>query len=142
MNGNRKVTGTASSMAGGLAVGSMASLVVTIAGAFLAGSLIEKEMINQQSVGYCAMVILVFASAVGSVIAVKRIKHRRLFVCGMIGVIYYGILLATTALFFGGQYQAMGVTALLVWGGCGAVALAGARGEQGRRSRKRRKVFR
>ncbi len=142
MNGNRKVTGTASSMAGGLAIGEMVSLLVTMVGAILAGNLVGKEMIPQQSIGYCAMVILVLASASGTLMAVKRIKRRRLFVCGIMGLIYYGSLLAITALFFGGQYQGMGVTALLVCGGCGTVALAGARSKRGGRNRKRRKIFR
>ena len=74
----------------------------------------------------------------GAAVAVGKIKRRRVYVCLLSGGIYYGILLAMTALFFGGQYQGMGVTALLVLAGSGLVALLGLRGEKGAKPRRRK----
>lgn len=140
MTVNQKVTGTASSMAGGLAFGGFISLAVTITGAILCGFLVSGEMIPESGIGYGSMVILLGASVLGAAAAAGKIKHRRLFVCGMSGVIYYGTLLAITALFFGGQYQGMGVTALVVLAGCGIVILLGMK--QGRRGVRRRNKIR
>ena len=39
------------------------------------------------------------------------------------GLVYFVTLLAITALFFGGQYEAVGVTGLLVFGASTAVGL-------------------
>ena len=69
--------------------------------------------------GYCAMAILLLASAAGSAVAEGTIQRLRIQMCLAAGGGYYLCLLAVTALFFGGQYQGMGVTALMVL--CGAV---------------------
>ena len=130
MVANRKVTGTASSMPVGFTMGTLASLIVTFAGAALSGYLISREVLEESSIGYCAMVLILLSAVLGAAIAVGRIKRRRVFVCAISGVIYFGILLSMTALFFGGQYQGTGVTALLVLGGCTLVALLGLRGEK------------
>lgn len=138
---NRKVTGTASSMPAGLAVGGLVSLAVTILGSVMAANLVLREMIAESSVGYCAMLILLLASFGGARIAAARIKHRRLYVCILSGVVYYSLLLAITALFFGGQYQGMGVTALVVAAGCGTAALL-EKNEKKRRRKPRSKAGR
>lgn len=138
MVANRKVTGTAMSMPGGLALGGCISVAVTLLGSLLAANLISREVIPQSSIGYCSMVILLLSSLLGTAVAVRRIKHRRLFVCAVSCAIYYGLLLASTAMFFGGMYQGMGVTALVVLAGSGIVALLGLKGEKsqsGRRSK-------
>lgn len=135
---NKKVTGTAASMPAGLALGCCVSLAVTITGAVIAANLILKEVIQESGIGYCSMLILLLSSVLGALTSVKRIKHRRLYVCILSGLIYYGLLLGMTALFFGGQYQGMGVTGLIVLAGCGSVALTGLRKEKshGQRGRK------
>ena len=138
MVANRKVTGTASSMPMGLALAAFISLTVTLAGAAVFASLISKEALGEESIGYCAMVLILAASLLGAAVAVGKIKRRRVYVCLLSGGIYYGILLAMTALFFGGQYQGMGVTAPLVLAGSGLVALLGLRGEKGAKPRRRK----
>lgn len=138
MVANRKVTGNASSMPAGLAVGSLAALGITFVGSALAGYLVSSERLPESAIGWCAMVILLVSSVLSAAVAVRKIKHRRVYVCALSGVIYYGVLLAMTALFFGGQYQGMGVTALVVLAGCGIVVLLGLRGEKGGKYRKRK----
>lgn len=132
---NRKVTGTASSMPVGLALGGCVALAVTILGSILAANLVLREMIPENSIGYCAMIILLVSSFVSATVSAARIKHRRLYVCLLSGVIYYALLLAITALFFGGQYQGMGVTALVVAAGCGTAVLMGQSGGKKRFAR-------
>lgn len=123
MTVNRKVTGTAASIPAGLMGGTLIALVMTLVGSVISGYLIAKEILAENSVGYCAMAILVVSSFVSSVFAFERIKRRILLICSASGAIYYALLLAMTALFFGGQYQGMGVTALMVLCGSGLALL-------------------
>lgn len=142
MVANRKVSGTASSMPAGLALGGCMALAVTLIGSVIAGYMISEERIPESGIGYCAMGILLAASALSAAVAVKKVKRRRIYVCALSGVIYYGILLSMTALFFGGQYQGMGVTGLVILAGCGFVALLGLRGEKGPKYRKNKSRYR
>jgi len=137
---NRKATGTASSMGAGLAVAGLISIAITVVGAVIAANLVLKGAIPEGGVGYCSMVILLTASAAGAVTAASRIKHRILLVSLLSGLIYYVLLLASTLFFFGGQFQGIWATALMVLCGCGTVALLSGRGERGRG--KRRKIGR
>ena len=134
----KKGSGKAASMPIGLIAGAVVSLVITLLGTFLGAYLIISEKISEASIGYCAMIILLLSSGIGALLAACMIKHRWLPVCLGAGGIYYLILLATTAMFFGGQYQGMGVTAFVVLGGCGTVGLLGLnRGKAASRKRKK-----
>lgn len=83
------------------------------------------------------MIILTAASWIGAAIAVSKIKRKKGIVCLLSGICIYGILLAITALFFGGQYDGAGETALLI--GCGSV-LALILRPNGRNVKKRRRM--
>lgn len=139
MVSNQKVTGKAMSLPAGLALGGIISLSVTILGAVIAGKMIDGEVMAQNAVGYAAMVILLLAALLGAVTASGNIKRQKMAVCIGSGVVYYGTLLAITALFFGGQYQGMGVTALMILAGCGLAILYEVKAE-GKGSRKRKKI--
>lgn len=131
---NRKVTGKASSMPGGLALSGAVSMGITLLLAIVTAKLVDMGTLPEGGIGYAALGILMLSSAVGALTAVARIKRQRLAVCLGSGLIYYILLLSLTALFFGGQYTGMGVTALAVAGGCGSVILLGM-GEGRRRKR-------
>ena len=135
---NRKVSGTATSVPAGLAIGAGISMGITILLAMIAATMADREILAEQSIGYAAMIILLAASIAGAAIAVGKIKRQKLLVCLASGGIYYLMLLSITALFFGGQYTGMGVTGLVILGGCGTVVLAGM-GQGGRQGRKRKK---
>ena len=123
MTVNRKVTGTAVTMPVGIGIGCAISMALTALGAGLTAKLISMEVLRENAIGYGAMIIVLLASIGGAGIAVNKVKKRMLQVVVLVGILYYGMLLAMTALFFGGQYQGMGVTALLILAGCGVVVL-------------------
>lgn len=131
MVANRKVTGTAMAMPAGIALGAVICMLVTLFGSMVVAWLVSNETIPETGIGYGSMVILLVSSAVGAWVAVKGIKHRRLAVSAMTGAAYYACLLACTALFFGGQYGGMGVTALVILAGCLSAGLMGLKGERG-----------
>ena len=135
---NRKVTGRAMSIPAGLAVSATVSLLVTLLVVVIGANLLSKEILIQENIGYCAMLALLLGSSLGAVTAAKGIKHRKLAVGMMSGGVYYLLLLGITALFFGGQYQGMGVTLILVLGGSLIGAILANR-ERGKGTVKRRK---
>lgn len=132
-----KATGRAMSIPGGLAVGAAISLGLTLLLALLIAKLVDAETLPHSSIGYCVLVLLLVASFSGAAAAQGRVKHRRAMVCMLSGLVYMLLLLSMTALFFGGQYTGVGVTALLVFAGAGCAALTSA--QPGRRGGVRRK---
>ena len=140
MTVNRKVTGTAVSMPVGIAMGWTASMVTTLLMSVFVARLISDEILKDTAIGYGAMFILLLASVLGAVVSTAKVKRRRLQVSLLSGIVYYASLLGATALFFGGQYQGMGVTALLVFAGSGLVILLAGREKKQKKYRKGRRV--
>ena len=120
-------TGKAASMPGGLALGAGVSVGVTLVLSAIIAKLVQMEVLRQDQIGYAVMVLLITASSLGAAIAQGKVKHQRVLVCMLSGLIYYVILICITALFFGGQYTGFGVTGLLILGGAGTTALLSGR---------------
>lgn len=116
---NRKVTGTASGIPSGLAVGVFAALTTMLTGAFAIAFLIQREILDWNHTGYAAMVLLIFTSWIGAAMSAEKIKRRRLMACAASGTAYFIVLLAITGLFFGGNYSGVGESALLIF--CGSM---------------------
>lgn len=138
---NRKATGTASTLPGGVGLGVLLSVVITLLGACISAILIYKELITQESVGYCSLITLLLSAGIGAMFAIHRVKRLRMQVCLLTGLGYFLTLLCITALFFGGEYTGVGVTALTVLGGCGAVALMSIRQKDGKKVGKKKKRY-
>ena len=115
---NKKVTGTASTIPAGLAVGGLVSAAMTLIGAAIAAKLINSEILPWDQAGYAVMIILLLAAWLGAVVAAGRIRRRRVAVCAASGITYMLFLLCVTALFFGGTYSGVGETGLLIF--CGS----------------------
>ncbi len=117
MSGQKKVTGKAFSMPLGLLTGSCVSMGITLSASALLAKLIDTEVMEWDNVGYGIMIMILLASFLGAFISYRKIRRQRMLVCGASGAVYLGILLSITAVFFGGQYEAVGVTAALVLAG-------------------------
>ena len=133
MTVNRKPTGTASAGPAGLAAGVISAVAMTLLGALITAKLIDAQIIGWNASGYCVLLILVLSSWMGAVVSAGKIKRQRIAVCAATGVLYFGALLLTTALFFGGQYSGVGETGLLVI--CGSILgiFTGVSGKTGRK---------
>lgn len=129
MVANKKVSGTARSVPAGIGIGTAVSLAITLAGALLTAWLVSTEKISEEAIGYGSMIILLAASTAGAYTAQALIKHQRLLMCVLAAICYFISLIAVTALFFGGQYQGIGVTALVIAAGAAIVVLTGLNGE-------------
>ena len=117
-----KISGRALSIPLGIAIALFISLVLTLGGAATAAALVSSERIGEGAIGYAAMLTLAVATLIGAWMAVVLIKRLRLQIAMLFGGCYYLLLLATTALLFGGQYQGMGVTAIIVLAASALVA--------------------
>ena len=133
MHVNQKPTGRAMSVSGGLALGAIWSTAVTlILAAFLAKA-VDLQWIPMEKIGWGVMGLLTAAAYTGAMVSWKKIRHQMLMICFAAGVIYWGILLSVTGVFFGGQYAAVAETGLMILCGCGLALLtaAGAGGRGG-----------
>lgn len=135
---NKMATGRATPMPVGFSLGVGIGVGVTlILSAFIA-YFVQSGSLEESAVGYSSGVILLLSSALGALVSASRIKRRWMLICLGTGGLYYLSLIAMTGLFFGGQYQGMGVTAILVFIGAGLTGLLGAK-EKGSGKWKRRK---
>lgn len=142
MVSERKHTGRAVSMPVGLTIGSVISMGITLMLAGIIAWLVDRGSMPIQGIGYGAMVTLFTSAVVGALVACGRIKRMRLQVCLISGGLYYLLLLSMTALFFGAQYQGMGVTGAVIGSGVGCVLLLGMRKERGGKRRYRKHINR
>lgn len=136
MGVKQKYTGRTLSVPAGLAVGLGVSLAVTGAAIGLLAKLVDAEVMPWENVGYGIMAMLLAASFLGAVAAYGKVKRQRLMICMLTGGTFFCVLLSMTALFFGGQYDGVVVSLLLILAGSGAAGLLGLR--QGRGERRKR----
>ena len=118
-----KHNGKAKSIPGGMAIATAVSMITTflLSGLIAYGLHIEK--MTWEQAGYWIMGMLFSASFLGSKCAYAAIKHQRGLLAVMHGVIYWGMLLCLTALFFGGEFGAVWETACIIGAGCGTAGL-------------------
>ena len=134
---NRKATGRASSMPIGVLAGGACAFAGTMLTSAVLAKLVDMEIIPQDKIGYGIMVLLLLCAFLGANEACRRVKRQYLIVSAISAGVYYSMLLSVTALFFGGQYSGMGVTAVLVL--CGSLLAVFLRSGN-REGRKRRKI--
>ena len=111
----------------GLLVGVLVSLGIMLLSVGLLAFMISKGSLQESSIGYAVLAILLLSSALGASMAVGITEKKRLFT-GIVTTLAYGLcLLACTALFFGGEYQGVGVTLLVLLAGGILPALIGSK---------------
>lgn len=126
-------------MPAGLLTGTLGAVAVTLAGTAVTAKLVDQEMLPQENIGYAVMVLLITAAWTGASLSANQIKRRRGLVCLLSGTCFYGLLLAVTALLFGGHYDGVGETALLVF--CGSLLpVTGKSGGKSRTKMRRVKI--
>lgn len=133
MKQNSLQKGRATSIPAGALIGAMYALIWTLLTSGVLGWLIYTEKMAEENIGYGSMVILLTASVLGALVSYGKVKRQRAVACLSAGGIYLLILLAITALFFGGQYTGVGVTSVLVIGGSGVAIFVSM--ERGNRKR-------
>lgn len=137
MHHKRTKNGRAISFPEGITYGVLLAFLITILGTAAIAKLVDTEVLAWESVGYGIMAVLMLGSFAGSKTAAEKVKRRKLLVCMVSGAVYFCVLLVMTALFFGGQYHAVGETMLLIIGGSGVAALMELNDKGGKRRKNR-----
>lgn len=113
----------AKSVPGALTISASVSIILTlILSSFIAYGL-NTEYISWEQAGYWIMVMLFVTSFIGCKCAISALKRQKFAASTLSGILYWGILLLTTALFFGGNYDAVWVTAGVIAAGSGCAVL-------------------
>ena len=114
----------------GIGIGMLVSLMITLILSVAVGWMISGEHLQEDSIDFGVIIIQLISAVAGAAAAYTLIKSRRLFVCLAAGGGYYLLLLACTALFFGGQYEGMAISVLVILSGCLLVGLLGLKGKR------------
>ncbi|MDD5954247.1 MAG: hypothetical protein PUD38_03500 [Firmicutes bacterium] len=125
----------------GVMIGTSVSMAGTLIGTAACAALISSETIAAESIGYCAMVIVLLASMTGAAIGAGKAKKKRLYTCMLVAASFVLSLLAITALFFDGAYTGVWVTALVISAGSVASAFL-AKSNRKQNSSRRSKIKR
>lgn len=135
-------TGRATSMARGLAIGTLTSLIITLAAAVFLAKLVDMEIIPWEKIGYGIIAAILTASFTGAWISYHKIRHQRLMVCLLAGVIYWATLFCIAALLYSGEYQGVFVTSGIILAGCISAFLMSTPRNRQAASRKHRNIHR
>jgi len=133
VNQNRR-KGTAVSVPTGIGMGVCLGLMLILAGSAVLAKLLDLEILDWRTAGYWIMGMLLVSSFVSATAAYRKTKRKRLQMCLLTGCVLWLVLMGITALFFGGQYDGIGVTGGLVLAGSGCAALVGARPQKRRKA--------
>jgi putative membrane protein (TIGR04086 family) len=117
-------------------MGLLVGAVWTMVCAMILAKLIDMEVLPMEKVGYGSMVSVLSAVFMGASLAGRKAGHMVLQAALFSGAAYFACLMLVNALFFGGRYTGMGVTAVLVALATGLALLASGKGSgKGKRSR-------
>jgi len=122
MNTKPNLSKGSKSSARSIVAGVIGSILATIISITIFSGMILKEMIPENSKGYCAVAVLLISVTTGSSIAISN-SSDRVKTSLYVGIIYSVMLLAVTAVLFGAQYQGIGVTIFTVTIGCISTAI-------------------
>lgn len=118
-----KHTGKAVSIPGGMAISAAVSILTTLIMSAAVASFLNTEKITWEQAGYWIMGMLFSAAFLGGKCSISVIKRQRLAVSIMSGLLYWGLLLCITALFFGGSFEAIWETGGIIAAGCCTAAM-------------------
>ena len=109
--------GTAGSIVRGMAIAAAISITTTILLSVLIASSLNHQKITWTEAGYWIMGMIYITAFTSGKSAYMIIKHQKMAVCLMSGFLYWGILLCTTALLFGGNFGPIWETAGIIIAG-------------------------
>lgn len=117
--------GKASTVASSMVMAGLTSMFTTIIATAVITNFIHTEKIAWNHAGYWIMVMLFISSFIGGKYAIYAAQMPKMIISLMSGLLYWGLLLCITAIFFGGNFESVWETAGVILAGCGCSALLG-----------------
>ena len=111
------------------------SFLATVAATAIFAVFISKELIAEETIDSCSTVVLLVSAITGSSIAITK-SDKKTLIGIYVGTAYLAVLMIITGIFFGAQYQMIGVTSLIVLFGCIFTAILRKNDGKNRRFRK------
>lgn len=113
-----------------IAFGVLTGMIVTFLGALLMTYLTNTESMQLQTMTTLSAITQLVAAAVGVFVSTMLVRERQLITGMVTAAAYFLILLAGTAMFFGGEYDNVGVGALVIMAAGSMVVLLRMRGKK------------
>jgi len=124
------------------AFGAAVSLITSVGCAAICAAAISYDIIHQRDIGYCAVFIILISSMCAGLISAGSDRDKRMYI-GMLASILYAVeLLLITMLFFGGEYQGIPITVIVIVTGYVLSIMVSKKGMKQRKSMRRKKYRR
>ena len=123
MNRTIRHTGKVRSFPAGMAISAAVSMIITLTLSAVIAWELDAERISWDQAGYWIMGMLFASSFAGALTGAAAMGRQHIVVSLLSGLLYWSLLLCVTALFFGGDYEAIWVTGGMILAGCGTSAL-------------------
>ena len=121
-----------------VALGTGLAMALSLVLTAMAAAAISRQWIPESGAGYAAAIILIAGACGGAWVGGRWAPDHRLPVSLGIAGGYFAVLLLLGALCFGGRFHGIPVTAALILGSAGAMALLGQRQGKGRKRKYKR----
>ena len=125
------------SMASGVAIGVLLSVMVSLLLAVGTAGLIINEKLSEGRIHYCALIITLISGTVGGFVAGKVVGSKYAVVTGLTGLVYWLVLIAVGILFFDGGFNMLWTSTAAIAVGVAASCVLCITGTRGRGKRKR-----
>lgn len=139
-----RAKGTSSPVIAGVLTGAAVAVAVMAGLSIAMAWMINRGWMPVDLLGYGSMGVIVLASASGATVTIKKVMRRSILMGGLTGATLILAVLAVNGLFFGGQYDGVFTTILMILVGCIVPGVIGSKkigkGNVGRR--KKRKLCR
>lgn len=118
-----KTTGRAKSMPIGIGIGVVTGMAIILVLLAILSKLVLLNILREENTGYGIMASLIVSPFIGATVAMKLVKRRKMLVAFATGAGMFCIMIALTALLFGGMYDGVPVTTALFASGSLLAAL-------------------
>lgn len=125
------------SMASGVAIGVLLSVVISLLLAMGTSGLITKEKLSEGGVHYFALIITLISGMVGGLVAGKVVGSKYAVVTGLTGLAYLLVLISVGILFFDGGFNMLWTSTVAIAVGVAVSCVLCITGTRGRGRRKR-----
>lgn len=123
-------------------IGIAISILLTLIVAGIAAALLASERIGIQTLSAIASITVVIATGVGSWLSTRLAGKQRMLVCLITGAGYFLLLLAMTAMFFGGSYEQVPIRLLFVLLSSALVGFLGMKGKRNNKIKRLKRTYR
>lgn len=123
MKGKKTSRTESSSITASVAIGLLASVILTVLLAMIVAVLVLNGTLEETTVGYMCMAILLVATVVGTVLAGKKATGKYGIICISVAVGFVLVMIGSNIIFFDGVFMGFMSKIAMVLLGCGLASV-------------------